>query len=335
MSIFSDLTIDASKFDTASVTEATKQVNEVLEYASTNGPRWYEVGAATYREMHLQGKLALPAPIYLSDAIDATIPSRDISREIPIRLYKPDNGIPSKGVFIHIHGGGFVLGDEKSSDKTLQRYANEFNLTAISIGYRHAPEDPYPAAVHDCIDVAEHLIDHPADYGPVKFIGGESAGATLSLLTTLHLFTSRPNHAFSGLVLQFGIYDLSLGLPAIINSTRPLMINRLAMQHFMDAFLPGLSTAERRSTTVSPLFANLPALARATQRGLPPALFVVGTEDCLLDDSLLMGLKWSAAGGESVVKVFPGAAHGFTVLDAPVAVEGRGVCLQFIRNKLE
>lgn len=113
MSIQSDLTINASRFRPENVTEATKQANSFLQDVTTKGPRWHEVGPATYREMRLQGKLALPAPTYLPGATDATIPSRDSSRRIPIRIYKPDNGHPSEGLFFHAHGGGWVLGDEK------------------------------------------------------------------------------------------------------------------------------------------------------------------------------------------------------------------------------
>ncbi|KAL4877102.1 Alpha/Beta hydrolase protein [Aspergillus karnatakaensis] len=336
MPIISDLTIDTFKFNPDNFAESTKQANNILEQVSTNGPKWFEVGAATYRKMHYEGKLALPAPVTLPNAVSFSIPSRDAGRDIPIRVYKPDNGVSSRGVFIHIHGGGFVLGDERSFDQTLEMYANKTHLTTISIGYRHAPEHPYPHPLNDCIDAAEYLIDHSTEYGAVKFIGGESAGAALSVLSMLHLLASRPEHAFSGLVLQFGLYDLSMGLPAVVNSTRPLMINRIAVQHFMDALLPGLSTEERRNSAISPLFVDLQSLARNSKRGLPPALFVVGTEDCLLDDSLLFGLKWSAAGAESVVKVFPGAPHGFTVIPGlEVGEEARGVCVNFVNEKLE
>lgn len=113
MSIQSDLTIDASRFRPENVSETTKQVNNFVRDVTIKGPRWHEVGAATYREMHVQGKLALLAPTYLPGATDATLPSRDSSRLIPIRIYKPDNGQPSEGVFLHAHGGGWVLGDEK------------------------------------------------------------------------------------------------------------------------------------------------------------------------------------------------------------------------------
>ncbi|KAL4780333.1 Alpha/Beta hydrolase protein [Aspergillus varians] len=336
MSIPSDLTIDASKFRPENVGEATKKANAFLEEVTTGGPRWYEVGAAQYRQMHLDGKLAIPAPVLLPNAIDATVPSRDHPRSIPIRVYKPDNGQESKGVFLHYHGGGFFLGSEKSSDKALQRFANGSQLTAISVGYRHAPEDPHPAAVHDSIDVAEHLIDNPSEYGAVRILAGESAGACLAVISALHLLGSRPSHALSGLVLQYGFYDLSLGLPTLATSTRPLMVNHASLLRLTNAYLPGLSTEERKDPSISPLFTNLPALVAGSTNGLPPAIFVVGTEDCLLDDTILMGMKWSIAGGESIVKIYPGASHGFTAAPGlPVADEANAASIRFVNEKVD
>jgi acetyl esterase/lipase len=109
----SDITLDASKFHPANVTEPTKKAAALLEAITTNGPRWWEVGIEKYREMRELGETPLPKPVYLPEAVDDTIPSRDAGREIALRVYKPDNGQPSKGIFLHFHGGGFVLATHK------------------------------------------------------------------------------------------------------------------------------------------------------------------------------------------------------------------------------
>ncbi|KAL3454874.1 Alpha/Beta hydrolase protein [Aspergillus insuetus] len=337
MPIESDLTINASKFSQESIAESTKQANAVLAKITANAPKWYEIGAAKYREMQLSGKTPLPPPVYLPNTIETTISSRDASRQIPVRVYKPDNG-PSKGIFLHTHGGGWVLGSHDHQDKSLQMFANGTKLTAVSVGYRLAPENPYPAAINDCTDVAEYLVDNPSLYGPVRFLGGESAGAYLALLASFHLLRTRPTHTISGLVLRYGEYDLAVGLPAIVRSAsaKALMIDRNAMERFNSTYLPSLSIEERRNPSLSPLYEDLPALAAASPNGLPPALFVCGTADPLLDDTLLMGMKWSIAGGESIVKVYPGAAHGFTVIPGlPVAEKANAVSIQFMRERLD
>ncbi|KAK4867691.1 hypothetical protein LT330_001201 [Penicillium expansum] len=338
MPITSDITLDISKFNPENVTEPTKKAAALLETITTSGPRWWEVGIEKYCEMRELGQTSLPKPVYLPEALDSTIPSRDAGREIPIRVYKPDNGEPSKGIFLHFHGGGFVLATHKDFDSVLREYANNCQLTAISVGYRLAPGNPYPAAMHDVIDAAEYMVDHATEVyaAPLRFIGGESAGACLASLSALQLMRSRPSYKLSGLILPYGLFDLGLGLPTMAAATKPLMINLEIMEQFNKAYVPGMSIAERQHPSISPLYEDLKALVAASPIGsLPPALFLCGTEDPLLDDTILMSSKWSIAGGEAIVKIYPGATHGFTVVPGlPVADEANALALHFMQEKL-
>nr|POE56547.1 esterase [Quercus suber] len=283
-----------------------------------------------------------PQVVVLDSAVNITIPSREPGREIPCRVFKPTNAAP-KAVFYHIHGGGWVLQSEAYQDTTLQYFADHMSLTIVSGGYRLAPEHPYPAGNEDCFDIGEWLVDNSQQsFGiPLAFMGGDSAGAHLSVLTAIHLLGSRSSFAFSGLVLNFGAYDLSGFLPSMHNFDLELVLTHEIMtrsivslspsvpplpcypqystsfsaQHtdlafffsrrYISAYLPSTSESQRRDPQISPLYANLKTLA------LPPALFTCGTLDCLLDDSVMMSTKWSMSGAESVLKVYPGAPHGF------------------------
>ncbi|PLN82769.1 alpha/beta-hydrolase [Aspergillus taichungensis] len=337
MLITSDITLDVSKFRPENATEPTKKAAAHLEGITKKWPRWWEIGIDKYREMRELGQAPLSKAIHLPEALDGTVPSRDAGREIPIRIYKPDNGQPSSGVFLHFHGGGFVLGTHKDSDSILREYANECQLTAISMGYRPAPDHYYPAAPNDAIDTAEYMVGHAEGvYGaPLRFLGGESAGGYLSAVSGLQLMRSRPFHSLSGLVLSYGSFDLAFGLPMVTALAKPLVIDLEIMERFMSAYVPGMSTAERRNLCVSPLYENLPALVASPTESLPPALFLCGTEDPLLDDTILMTSKWRIAGGEAIVKIYPGAVHGFTLLPGlPVAEEANAVILEFMREKM-
>jgi len=209
---------------------------------------------------------------------------------------------------MHFHGGGWVLGDEKSTDALLAHYADAGDLAVVSVGYRHAPEDPFPRGPEDCIDAGEYFVKNTEkEYGaPLRFIGGESAGAHLSLLTAFHLLKTQPLFKLSGLLLHFGCYDLT-ELPSVKHFDQPLILDQDIMHHFINAFLPNYTLEQKKSPSVSPYYEDLTKL-----RGrLPPALFTIGTEDPLVDDSVNMGIKWQMAGAETVVKVYPGAPHGF------------------------
>lgn len=91
---------------------------------------------------------------------------------------------------------------------------------------------------------------------------------------------------------------------------------------FMDAFLPNMSLQQKKEPSVSPFYEDLSKL-----RGrLPSALFTCGTEDPLLDDTVLMGTRWMMAGGEAMVKIYTGAPHGF-ILFPPEVLEEARICL--------
>lgn len=166
----------------------------------------------------------MPRPTVLDSGKNSTLPSREPGRSIPIRTFVPEKG-DSKGIFYHIHGGGWVLQSEAYQDLQLQYYATHSNLTVISVGYRLAPEHPYPAGNEDCFDVAEYLVDHgEKEYGvPLMFMGGDSAGGHLSAVTTYHLLKTRPDFAFKGLVLNYGAFDISGFQPQAWHFDLPLV----------------------------------------------------------------------------------------------------------------
>ena len=337
MPIASDLNINAARFHPDSVTEETTKINQRLEMATRKGPQWYEVGAAKYRQMHEKGETWFPLPTYLPGARDSCLPSRESGREIPLRIYAPDNGQPSQGVFLHAHGGGFVLASQKHYDERLRSYANAGQLTVASIGYRLAPEDPYPAAPQDCFDAAEYLVDNAErDYGAkLVFMGGESAGGTLVALTTFHLMRTRPSHHLRGVILPSGFYDLTLNLTHLSSVTRPLVLSPEIMKQHVDAYLPNMSFEDKRNPSVSPLYEDMQALVALEARTkLPPALFLTGTQDPLLQDTVMMSARWSMAGGESVVRIWPGEAHMFSALPTTSGNEALATMQQFLQEKM-
>ncbi|KAF4636663.1 hypothetical protein G7Y89_g1430 [Cudoniella acicularis] len=297
MPLKSDIVIDAAKFDPANNSEQSKKVNQGLIERLNLGPQWHEVGAANYRQMRWDGKTAFPAPTVLPDGLGIKIPSREPGRDIPCRLVYPKTRSTAeerkgcKGVVMHIHGGGWTLGNEKSQDTLLQYYADSGDLAVVSLGYQLAPENPFPKGPEDCMDAGEYLVKNSENEygGPLKFIGGESAGAHLSLIAIFHILKTYPDFRLTGgLLLHFGCYDLTK-LPAQRNMPLAAIIPSSVSSKFLDAFLPDMPLDAKKAPTVSPYYEDLIPL-----RGkLPNALFTCGTEDPLIDDSVVMGAKWA------------------------------------------
>ncbi|KAK7748722.1 hypothetical protein SLS53_000745 [Cytospora paraplurivora] len=334
----SDVTVNAAKFQAEQIDASTEKFNKIIAGDRGKHPKWYEVGAAVFRQNAKEGKGPVPIPAKLPNARDAAIPSRVPGRDIPVRVYVPDDGKPSRGVFLYLHGGGFVVGTHQDADELLKAYANNCQLTSISVGYRLAPEDPFPAGLNDCIDVAEHLVDKaPELFGaPLKVLAGASAGGNYAAVTTFQLLRSRPQFRLAAVLLNFGFFDLTLNMPSTVQGAEALVVDSAMLEHFVAAYVGGVSIEGRRAPAISPVYEDLRRLVDESPfRTLPPALFNCGTADPLLDDSLLMSMKWISTGSEAVVKLYPGSPHGFTAFKgSKMAEEAAAVTEEWLRERL-
>jgi len=226
------------------------------------------------------------------------------SGTLSLREFRPEH---PKGAMLHIHGGGWATGEPALTDLLHEALCDHLQLAIVSVDYRLAPEHPFPAGPDDCEAAARWLVEQAGEeYGTERLlIGGESAGAHLSVLTLLRLRDCQDIAGrFCGANLVFGAYDLSatpsamgIGLSAGADILDP---ERIAT--FCDWFTPGWTMDQRRSPEMSPLYADL--------SGMPPALFTVGTADHLVDDTLFLAERWARAGNKAELLVYPDAPHG-------------------------
>ena len=106
----------------------TRQINEAIVKAMTPMPEWWDVGVAKVRAARARGEGVFPAAAKSERA--RWIEIDGAKQKIPLRVIAPDN---PRGVYLHIHGGGHVLGAADQQDRMLERIADETNLTAISV----------------------------------------------------------------------------------------------------------------------------------------------------------------------------------------------------------
>ena len=131
--------------------------------------------------MRRNRETAFPPPELMPEGLTIHVQSRQPGRSIPCRLMYPsarktaEQRKQCKGTFLHFHGGGWVLGDHLSADELMLKYADAADSAVISVGYRLAPEHPFPKGPEDCFDTAEYLIRNSLDEygGPLRFLGGE------------------------------------------------------------------------------------------------------------------------------------------------------------------
>lgn len=221
---------------------------------------------------------------------------------IGIRVIRP-HGEP-RGVYLHFHGGGWVLGATHHQDLRLVRLADATRQVVVSVDYRLAPEHPYPAGPDDCEQAAAALISQAPERfdAPLTTLGGESAGAHLALVTALRMRDRHDFNGFRAINLLYGIFDIRLTPSARAFGPGPQVLTTDAMRWFIDQFAAKEDTDD---PDLSPLLADL--------RGMPPAVFTVGTNDPLVDDTLFLAARWRSAPCD--LEVVEGAPHAYDAFD--------------------
>ncbi|WP_183450270.1 alpha/beta hydrolase [Microvirga lupini] len=298
--------IDPALFDPSAISEEIRAQNADIVAKLAALPDPMSVPPAVVRERRRQGLGPFPLLPLSSKAQAMTIDGP--GGPIPLRIIAPDN---PRGVYLHIHGGGWTWGTADEQDPWLDRLADRCGLAVVSVEYRLAPEQPYPAPADDCEAAALWVLrEMESRFGSSRlFIGGESAGAHLSAVTILRLRDRHGLTPFRGANLFAGCYDLTL-TPSVRHwGPERLILNTNDVKVFADNFVG--HAPDRRDPDISPLYADL--------KGLPPALFSVGTKDMLLDDTLFMASRWAAAGNAADLALWPGGCHVFIRFDSAMS----------------
>lgn len=318
MNLFS---LPSRLFDLSAAAEDDRALAESLTQLTAATPHWSVVGATQARESRALGRGLFPAPVKSPRAEWRTIAGPGGPRRL--RVIPPAQ--VSRGIYLHIHGGGWVLGAADQQDLMLESLADATQLTCVSVEYRLAPEHPYPAGIEDCVAAASHVAARPLAYsmGGDLAIGGESAGAHLAVSTLLRLRDRDGKQPFRAANLVSGFFDLSLTPSArAFGEDRPIL-RTSDCAAFVQAFL---SAGEDRSDpAVSPLYADLANLC--------PALLTVGTFDALLEDSLLLWVRWQAAGNHAVLALHPGGVHGLTALPGALGQAALQETYRFLKER--
>jgi acetyl esterase len=220
-------------------------------------------------------------------------------RSIPIRTYQPRPASPSgqRPLLMWFHGGGYVSGSLDAIDPTCRELALRADVDVVSVGYRLAPEHPFPAGLDDCLAAAERLAPDA--------VGGDSAGGGLAAAV------AQRHAGLRAQVLLCPWLDATLGLPSVRANSTPEGINEDTLRIFA-----ALYTDHPADPGVSPLHA--PDLLHA-----PSAVVVTAGHDPLRDEGERYVDRLHAAGVTAVVRRWEDEVHGFPGMTGvtPAAVE--------------
>ena len=234
---------------------------------------------------------------------DAWVPGA--AGDLPVRIYTPLETLPdSSPGLIYFHGGGLVAGSIDTHDSIARALANAAGTRVVSVGYRLAPEHPFPAAVEDALAAVNHLLTHAAEFGidAARFgLCGDSAGATLSAVTCQRLaHVAGPRPAMQVLLCPILDHEPSTTIGRDFDSGDP--VDQATLDHDLVHYL--CAGADRADPRISPLWA-------ADIAGLPPTIIHTAECDPLLDDGRRYYEKLLEAGAPAVYRCHPGMIHLF------------------------
>jgi acetyl esterase/lipase len=262
---------------------------------------------------------------------ELTVPGPDGAPDISLLVCKPSGLATSAPGVFHIHGGGMVVGDNRTGMLTMLPWIQEAGVVVVSVEYRLAPEHPYPAGVDDCYAGLTWTAARAAELGidPDRLlIAGASAGGGLSAAVAL-MARDRGGPALIGQMLGCAMLDDRNQTPSSYELDRQGMWDRTSNLTGWRALLG----AAQGGPDVSPYAA--PARA-ADLSGLPPAYLDVGSVETFRDEVLDYAARIWRAGGVAELHVWPGGYHGFESMApaAAISVAARQTRLDWLRRLL-
>ncbi|TDW17021.1 alpha/beta hydrolase [Kribbella kalugense] len=216
---------------------------------------------------------------------------------LPLRIYRPDLQGPLP-TLVYFFGGGWTLGSIDTADGISRKLANAVPCQVITVGYRLAPEHPFPTAVHDCHNATQWIAKH---LDPARLVvGGDSAGGNLAAAVTLLARDNGP--ALAGQLLVYPNTLYGSDTISMRKGNDPYLFNNTSVGWYWEHYLT--DPADGQNPLASPLLAP-------SHANLPPALVITAEYDPLRDEGEFYAEKLHAAGVPTTLSRYDGMVHGF------------------------
>lgn len=227
------------------------------------------------------------------------------TRELAARIYRPE-GAPNETMptVLFIHGGGHVIGDLDTHDNQARTICRDTKAVVVSVEYRLAPEDPWPAGADDCLTATQWVFENVARFGgDPKAIGvaGDSAGGNLAAVTAVRARDAGLQFRAQLLIYPAVDFNADADYPSRLEFAEGYFLTLDDMVWF------GLQYAGRGAPIEHPHLSPI----HAELAGLPPAVVVTGEYDPLRDEGEAYAAALSKAGVSVELVRGPGMIHGF------------------------
>lgn len=249
---------------------------------------------------------ALPQPSDNGVSVKEQIIPGPEGGAVRLLIYSPPDVASMRPAFLHIHGGGYVVGMPEMAHGRNYDLCKEMGCVIVSVDYRLPPEHPYPAPIEDCYAALKWLHSHAASLGvdvTKIVVGGESAGGGLAAALCL-LARDRNEVPICFQWLIYPMLDDRTCVKATNPNTGEFLWTRDQNLFGWTSLLGGAPGSAETSEYASP--------ARADRVvGLPPTFIGVGALDLFLEENVAYALRLMHGSVATELHVYPGAFHGF------------------------
>jgi acetyl esterase/lipase len=242
-----------------------------------------------------------------------------------VRLYWPtrDAQLP---VLVFMHGGGWVVCDVGTHDALCRALSNAVGCIVVSVDYRRAPEQRFPAAVEDADAGVQWAAANAAALGGDASrlaVGGDSAGGTLAAVVSLRARLRGDTPAIAAQLLIYPPTDYPLSTQSHRDNGEGYILTTADMEWYWNQYCPDV--AQRQDPMASPLRAN-------DLRGLPPAVVVTAEFDPLRDEGEAYTQRLAEAGVPVDARRFDGMLHGF--VSAVGVIDGATEAMEWMATRM-
>ena len=226
---------------------------------------------------------------------------------------------------LYLHGGGYVIGSAATHRELARRLSVAADADVLTIDYRLAPENPFPAAVEDAVSAYRWLIGQGCEPANIA-IAGDSAGGGLTVAALVSLRDQGLPLPACGVCLSPWVDMEGIGDSMTSRAALDPMVQREGLVAMADTYLRG---ADPRTPLAAPMYADL--------SGLPPLLIQVGESETLYDDATRLSSRAEAAGVETCFESWEEMIHVWHLF-APMLDEGQRAIErigEFVRAKTD
>lgn len=247
-----------------------------------------------------------------------------------LRVFRPVQD-PSAAALLWIHGGGMITGTAKMNDRDCANYARDLKLLVVSVDYRLAPENPFPAALDDCEEAWHWLQDSADELGidPTRIaLSGQSAGGGLAA-TLAQSLLDRGGIQPASQALFYPMLDDRTAARTELDGLRHRLWNNRNNRAGWSWYLGKEAGCEQVEDYAV-------AARRANLAGLPRTWIGVGDIDLFYEECCDYASRLEEAGNDCELDVFEGAPHSFDMLvpESSVAREFMEKNMHFLRRSL-